>query len=461
MKLAVIGAGPGGYVSAIRAAQSGINVTVIEENELGGTCLNRGCIPTKSIISSIELFKKIKLSNNYGIDIPEEIKPNLYKIIERKNKIVQTQVKGIYNLFKANGIEIKKGKGYLLSSNSILVTNNDGIQEKIECDKIIIATGSRPYQIPSIPFDKKLIISSDDAINITDIPKNIVILGAGVIGCEFACIFKLLGSDVTLVELLPRILSTEDNEITNILEREFKKMGIKIYTNTRLENVINENNLLRVQLNNGKEIITEKILIAAGRAFNSENIGIENVGIFKGNRGEILVNDKFETNSSNIYAIGDVIGRIMLAHVASREGITAVENMLGSNKTIDYNSIPSAIFTFPEIASVGLREFQATEQGIKTITGHFQFRMLARSHTLGEIDGLIKVISDANTDRLLGVHIIGPHASDIIHEAVLAIRKGLKTKDISETIHAHPTFSEAIMEATDDVYGKAIHIIKK
>jgi len=461
MRLTILGAGPGGYVAAIRAARSGLKVTVVEKDEPGGTCLNRGCIPTKSIIASIELLKKIRLSHNFGIDVPAEVKPDLNKIIARKNKIVQTQVNGIINLFKFHGIEIKKGKGYLLSPRSILVTDNGSKQEAIESDVIIIATGSRPYQIPSIPFDNKLIISSDDALNITDIPKNIVILGAGVIGCEFAFIFKLLGSDVTLVELLPRPLSTEDIDITNILERELKKLGIKLFASTKVEKVITENSSIKVYLSNGKELITDKILVTAGRSFNTENIGIENAGIIKGNRGEILVNNRFQTNTSNIYAVGDVIGKMMLAHVAAREGITAVENIIGNNTTIDYNSIPSAIFTLPEIASVGLREFQANEQGIKINTGHFQFRMLARSHTIGEIDGLVKVISDANTDKLLGVHIIGPHASDIIHEAVLAIRKGLKTKDISETIHAHPTFSEAILEASDDVYGKAIHIIKK
>lgn len=461
MRLSILGAGPGGYVAAIRAAQSAIHVTLIEKDEVGGTCLNRGCIPTKSIIASLELFKKIKLAQNFGIDVPTEIKADINKIINRKNKIIQTQIKGLYNLFKSYGIEIKKGKGYLLSPENILVTYNDGKKEEIKSDNIIIATGSRPYQIPSIPFDNKLIISSDDAVNITDIPKSIVILGAGAIGCEFACIFKLLGSEVTLLELLPRLLSTEDVEITNILEREFKKMGIKLFMNTKVEKVITENSFLRVYLNNGKEIITDRILVAAGRTYNSENIGIEEAGIIKGQRGEILVNDKFETNIKGVYAIGDVVGKMMLAHVAAREGITAINNMLGKSEKIDYNAIPSTIFTFPEIASVGLREFQALEKGVKIRTGHFQFRTLARSHILGEIEGLVKIISDANTDRLLGAHIIGPHASDIIHEAVLAIRKGLKTKDIIETIHAHPSFSEGIMEATEDVSGMAIHTINK
>lgn len=459
MRLSILGAGPGGYVAAIRAAQSAIHVTLIEKDEVGGTCLNRGCIPTKSIIASLELFKKIKLAQNFGIDVPSEVKADINKIINRKNKIVQTQIKGLYNLFKFYGIEIKKGKGYLLSPENILVTYSDGKNEEIKSDNIIIATGSRPYQIPSIPFDNKLIISSDDALNITDIPKSIVILGAGAVGCEFACIFKLLGSDVTLVELLPRLLSTEDVEITNILEREFKKMGIKLFMNTKVEKVITENRFLRVYLNNGKEIITDKILVAAGRAYNSENIGIEDAGIIKGQRGEILVNDRFETNIKGVYAIGDVIGKMMLAHVAAREGITAINNMLGKYEKIDYNAIPSTIFTFPEIASVGLREFQALEKGIRINTGHFQIRTLARSHIMGEIEGLVKIISDTNTDRLLGVHIIGPHASDIIHEAALAIRKGLKTKDIIETIHAHPTFSEGIMEATEDIFGMAIHTI--
>ncbi len=461
MRLSILGAGPGGYVAAIRAAQSGIHVTLIEKDEVGGTCLNKGCIPTKSIIASLELFKKIKLSELYGIDVPNGSKPNLTKILNRKNKIVQTQIKGLYNIFKSYRIDIKKGKGFISSPQSLLVTYNNGEQEKIVSDKIIIATGSRPFQIQNLPYDGRIIISSDDALNLPEIPDDIAILGAGAIGCEFACIFRLLGSKVTLLEMLSRPLSNEDIEITDILQREFKKIGIRLITGVKVEKTIVEDNSVIIHIDNGDIISSKKLLIATGRAFNSENIGLENIGIIRSQSGKIPVNEKFETNIKGIYAVGDVIGNMMLAHVAAREGITAVDNILGNNSTIDYNSVPSVIFTYPEIASVGLKEFQAQERGIKIRTGHFQFRALARSHTIGEIDGLVKIVSDADSDKLLGVHIIGPHASDIIHEAALAIRKGLKTKDIIETIHAHPTFSEAIIEATEDIYGMAIHAIKK
>jgi len=461
MKLTIIGSGPGGYVAAIKAAQLGAQVTVIEESEVGGTCLNKGCIPTKALVASSEMLDKARKLQEFGIELEGKIFPNFAKITERKNKIINTQVKGIRGLFKSWGITLKEGRGVLLSPEEIEVTSRDGSKEKIKSDRVIIATGSRPSQIPAFPFDGKRIISSDEALDLTDIPKSLLIVGAGVIGCEFACIYKELGSDVTIVEMLPRAVATEDIEISELLERELKKKKIKLYTNVKVEKADIKDDGVHALLPDGKEVIAEKALVSIGRAFNSDGIGLEEIGINKGRRGEIIVNENMGTNVRGIYAVGDVIGGLLLAHVASKEGIIAAKNVVGGNEKIDYSVVPAAIFTSPEIASVGLREHQAAEKGIKIKTGHFQFRALGKAHVMGEITGIIKIVSDEITDRILGVHIIGPHASDIIHEASLAIRNGLKVKDISETIHAHPTLSEGLMEAAEDVYGEAIHVPKR
>jgi dihydrolipoamide dehydrogenase len=461
MKLAILGAGPGGYVAAIKAAQLGAKVTVIEENEVGGVCLNWGCIPTKALIASADFLSRAKKAEEFGIEFKGEITPNFAKIIERKNRIVNTQIKGIRNLLKKWGITLQQGRGLLTSPHEITVTSLDGSIEKTESDKIIIATGSRPFQLPNLPFDGKRILSSDDAVALKEIPKSIIILGAGVIGCEFACIFRNLGAEVTLIEMLPRAVATEDFEISAILERELRKKKIRLLLNVKAEKTDIRDEEVRVFLNDGKEITADKVLVSVGRIFNSNGIGIEETGIQKGVSGEISVNDNMETNIPGIYAIGDVTGGLMLAHVASSEGIAAAINLMGGNERIDYNSVPSAIFTSPEIASVGLREQQAAEKGIKVRTGHFQFRMLAKAHAIEEIEGLLKIVSDDQSDRVLGVHIIGPHASDLIHEGTLAVRLGLKTRDIAGTIHVHPTLAEGLMEAAEDVHNEAIHVFKK
>ena len=461
MKLVVLGAGPGGYVAAIRAAQLGAQVTVIEEQEVGGTCLNWGCVPTKALISSTELLSRVRELGSFGLESSGEIRPNFAKIIDRKNKIVATQVKGIKNLLKSWEITLEEGRGILSSPRQLSILSRNGLKETIEAESIIIATGSRPYQIPELPFDGKQVLSSDHALGLTEIPKSILIIGAGAIGCEFACIFRELGSEVIILEKLPRALATEDVEISEILEREFRKKKIRLLTNTKANRIEVKADGVHAFLPDGREIYAEKALVSVGRAFNSDGIGVEDIGVKKGICGEILVNEKMQTNIPGVYAIGDVVGGLLLAHVASKEGMIAVTNILGGDDRIDYNSVPAAIFTSPEIASVGLREFQAEEKGMKVNTGHFQFRALAKAHIMGEIDGLVKVVSDASTDRVLGVHIIGPHASDLIAEAALAVRAGLKTSDIAETIHAHPTLPEAILEASEDVFGKAIHIPKR
>jgi len=461
MKLAILGAGPGGYVAAIKSAQLGAQVTVIEDTEVGGTCLNKGCIPTKTLLATTELLHKTRNSGEFGIDISGQITPNLSKIMDRKNKVVSTQVRGIRSLFKSWGITLIEGRGMVISPDKIEVQKKDGSTDIIGADKIIIATGSRPAQLPLFPFDGEHILSSDDALNIKSIPKTLIIIGAGVIGCEFAFIFSELGTDITMLEIMPRALSTEDPEISEILERELKKKKIKLMTGIKVTGVQGQLDGIHVYLEGGKELVAEKLLVSVGRALNSDRIGLETAGIQKGPKGEITVNEKMETNIGGIFAIGDVTGGLLYAHVASREGIVAARNIAGADEKMDYSVVPSTIFTSPEIASVGLKEQQAIEKGIKVKTGHFQFRAIGKAHVMGEITGFFKIVSDETSDRVLGVQIIGPHASDLIHEAALAIKTGLRTRDIAETIHSHPTLSEGMMEAAEDVHGEAIHVPKK
>lgn len=461
MRVAILGGGPGGYVAGLKAAQSGAEVTVIESAEVGGTCLNVGCIPTKALLASAEIFHKTKNLAAYGLDLNGAITPNFQKIMERKDSVVSTQVKGIRGLFKSWGVSLVEGKGTLLSPDRIGVEKNDGTGLTIEADKIIIATGSRPAQIPAFPFDHKKILSSDDALALKEIPKSMLIVGAGVIGCEFASIYNEFGTDVTIVEMQARAVSTEDTEISELLERELKKKKIKLITGVSVTRTEDRPEGIAAFLSNGKEITAEKILVSIGRALNSANIGLETTGIDKGAKGEIVVNEKMETNIKGVYAAGDVVGGMLLAHVASTEGIVAAKNACGREAIMDYSVVPAAIFTSPEIASVGIREHQAIEKGMKITTGHFQFRALGKAHAIGEISGFVKVIAEAATDRVIGAHIIGPHASDLIHEAALAIKAGLKIRDIAATIHAHPTLSEGIMEASEDLHGEAVHVPKK
>ncbi len=461
MNITVLGAGPGGYVAAIKAAQLGAEVTVIEDGEVGGTCLHWGCIPTKTLIASAEVLHKTRNAKSFGLELDGTITPNIEKIVERKNKVVGTQVKGIRGLFKSWGVNLIEGRGVIVEPKKILVTLKDGSSQEVDTDKIIIATGSRPAQIPVFPFDGKRILSSDHAVNPDSIPKSLLIVGAGVIGCEFAFIFKEFGSDVTMIEMMPNAVSTEDEEISQILERELKKNRIKLLTSTSVDKVDVKDDAVSAQLSNGKTVEAEKVLVSIGRSVNSENMGLEEVGVNRGQRGEILVNEKLETNVEGMYAIGDVIGGIMLAHLASKEGIVAAENAMGGDARVNYDVVPAAIFTSPEIGSVGLREKQAVEKGIKYKVGKFQFRGLGKAHAMGEISGMFKIISEQESDKILGAHIIGAHASDLVHEIAVAMEKGLTVKDIAHTIHAHPTLAEGVMEAAEDVHDMAIHSPKK
>lgn len=461
MNIVVIGGGPGGYVAALKAAQLGATVTIIERDEVGGTCLNWGCIPTKSLLASAEALAQARRLDDFGIDSTGDFSPNIAKIMERKNRIVAIQGKGIRALLKSWRVTLLQGTATITSPSSINVSAADGSLQTLSADRIIIATGSRPAQLAAFPFDGQRIISSNDAVHLPALPASVIIIGAGVIGCEFAGILREFGCSVTILEAMPRALMTEDSEIAELFEKELKKKKIKLVTNAKVTAATLTDSGVDIMLENGVSLSAETVLVSVGRTYNSDGLGLETVGIARKSRGEIAVNEKMETSVPGIYAVGDVTGGILLAHVASKEGMIAASNACGIPAEIDYRVVPASVFTAPEIGSVGLREQQARDQGIPYRIGRFPVRGLGKAHAMGEIAGLMKIIAHAETDRILGVHIIGPHAADLIHEGAMAMQADQTTHELAAMIHAHPTLAEGLMEAAEDLHDTAIHVPKK
>jgi len=465
--IAIIGAGPGGYVAAIRASQLGGKVVVIEKGELGGTCVNRGCISTKTLLASARRLDSVKKAGEFGIN-SGEVSVDFSTISKRKERIVKQLVGGIGQLFKSYGIEVIKGKGRLterIKDNlvELEVEKDDGSVEKVMAKKLIIATGSVPARIPGISIDKRDVITSDQALELEEVPPSLLIVGGGVIGVEFASIFNSLGSKVIIVELLPRIIPTEDGEISEQLKKLLVKSGIEINTGIKVKEIISDNGKKKVIIETprGKEEkVAQKVLIATGRKPYTEGLGLEKTGIGL-EKGRILVNERMETNLPGIFAIGDVVGGVLLAHVASGEGIVASENAMGNQSKIDYRVIPNCIYSFPEVASVGLSEEKAKEMGYEVAVGRFPFLANARATIMVERIGLVKIVADRKTDEILGVHIVGADATELISEASVAIKAKVITKDLERMIHGHPTLSEAIFEAAHDVHGEAIDLKKK
>ncbi|GAV21949.1 dihydrolipoyl dehydrogenase [Carboxydothermus pertinax] len=453
--VAILGGGPGGYVAAIRAAQLGLKVAVVEKEELGGTCLNRGCIPTKALVSVAERLHQLKTADIMGIEITG-YNFDFEKVAIRKNQVVERLVKGIHYLFKKNKITLIKGTGKLTGKNEITVETADGV-EKVEAKNIILATGSRPALIAALGYDGERVITSDEALNLIRLPESLVIIGGGVIGSEFATIFGEMGVKVTIVELLPSILSNTDKEVSRYLTSLFKKRGIGIKTKVAVKEV-KKDEKVTVIMENGEEILTDMVLISIGRVLNTKNIGLEDVGVALGPKGEVLVDEYLRTNIENIYAIGDITNKMQLAHVASAQGIRVVENLVGEPKPMSYDVVPGCIFTLPEIAMVGLTTQEAEEKGLKIITGKFPFQASGKAVAMEETEGFIKIVADYDTHRILGGHIVGPHATDLIGELLLAVQKGLTLEEVAHTIHAHPSLPEAVMEAAEAALNRAIHI---
>ena len=456
----VIGGGPGGYVSAIRAGQLGAEVLLIEKDELGGTCLHRGCIPTKAMLSDAKLYDHVKRSS---VLKTEGLRVDMKELLLRKNEVVKRLATGVQFLIKDNGITFSQGMARFLNPKTIEVEGQKG-RGQFEGRKIIIATGSVSAQIPNVPIDGKTILTSTEMLNLSSIPKDLLIIGGGVIGMEFACLFNGLGSKVTVIEMLPEIISTEDGEVIRGLATLLKKRKIEIYTETRVKEAKVKKGRSEVVAidKEGEEILfrAEKALVAVGRSPYTEGLQLDKIQMPM-NEKFIKVNEKMETGLPEIFAIGDVTGRQMLAHKASAEGIVAAENTLDHAAKVDYSKIPNCIYTFPEVASIGLTEKQANEKGLEVMIGRFPFQSNARALAAGDSEGFVKVIAERELGQVIGVHILGEHATDLIGGPALALALEATVEEMGKTTQPHPTLTEAISEAALDTIKEAIHLPKK
>jgi dihydrolipoamide dehydrogenase len=450
----VIGAGPGGYVAALRAAQLGASACLVERDVVGGTCLNRGCIPSKALIHSAALWKRAREGAAFGVSA-SAWSFDWAKAQVRKDGIVSTQVKGVHTLLSAAKVNVKQGAGRLADTRTVEVAGNAG-SETVTGKAVIVATGSEPRNLPELAFDSERILSSTEALQMPELPKSLLIVGGGVIGMEFASMLSSLGTAVTVVEMLPQILPMEDPMLVRVLQGVLQKQGVTFHVNTKVEKVERTANGARAEITGGTNVEVDRILVATGRSLNSAALGLEAAGVAM-ERGAIRVNERMETSVAGIYAIGDVTGEYLLAHVASMQGLVAAANATGGDARMDYSAVPNCVYTDPEIASVGISEPKAKEKGMAIKVGRFAFGGLGKAMCIGETQGMVKVIADAQTDRVLGVGVVGPHATDLIAESVLAVRQGLTAAQVSHTIHAHPTLAEAMGEAAHDVHGRAIH----
>jgi len=452
--VAVIGSGPGGYVAALHGAQMGARVCCIEMKDIGGTCLNRGCIPSKYFIASVGRLISAKRLKEMGVAVQGNL--DWHKMTEGKDKVVSVQAKGIETLFKSWEVHLVKGKASFLERTKLLVENEGKEPQEIKAKKTIIASGSSPSSISGMECDGKVILNSDQIFDMKEVPSSILIIGAGAIGCEFACLFANLGCRVTLVEMMPQPLPLEDEEISQTFSRELKKRQVILYIGTRVASLAIKDGRAYARLEGGEEVSADIAIVAAGRKRNLMGLGLERIGL-----SDIQVNQRMETGVEGIYAVGDIVGKKMLAHVASREGIVAMENALGHNMNMDYRFVPSATFTDPEVASVGLTEKQARKEHEEVNVGKFPFRALSKAHVLDEIAGEVKIVSEGRDGKILGAHIIGPHATELIHELSMAMALGARLRDLTGIIHAHPTLSEAFTEAAFAAQGLAIHLPKR
>jgi dihydrolipoamide dehydrogenase len=464
--LTVIGSGPGGYVAAIRAAQLGMKVALIEKyNTLGGTCLNVGCIPSKALLDSSEHYHNAKETfSNHGIDVSGDIKVNMKQMISRKNKVVEDTCKGIDFLMKKNKITVYSGHGNFVSNNKIAIKKADGSSEQIESQKVIIATGSKPIAPPVMAYDKKRVITSTEALNLNAVPKNMVVIGGGVIGLELGSVYARLGTEVTVIEFMDRIIAGMDADCSKELERSLKKLGMKFYTGHAVKGVKNNGKNVTVTYSEkGKEesmeVVAEYCLLALGRRPYTDQLGLENIGITTDEKGRIPVNANLESAVPGIYAIGDVIEGPMLAHKAEEEGVFVAETIAGQHPHINYNLIPGVVYTWPEVAAVGQTEEQLKAAGIPYKQGKFPFKALGRARASSDLDGMVKVLAHAETDELLGVHMVGPRTADMIAEAVALMEFRASAEDVARISHAHPTYTEAFKEAALAASGnRALHI---
>ena len=461
IEVVIIGGGLGGYVAAIKAAQLGLKVVLVEKDKLGGVCLNWGCIPTKALVSTAELLNNLQRAGEFGIQV-KDYSFDFPAIMKRKDMITKRLSSGVEQLLKANRVRVIKGEGQIIKPGTVEITDAAGEKEMIKSKNIIIATGSSVMKLPIPGIDNEGVITSDGALSLSELPSRMLIIGGGVVGIEFAGIFKALGVEVTVVEMLPRILLPIDEEIAVRLTQLLKRKGIEILTDSKVKEIKKNRQNLEVLISTAdgeKKLEIEKVLLAAGRVPELGNIDVQRLGI-ELDKGAIKVDEKMRTNIPGIYAVGDVVGKIMLAHVASREGIVAVENISGKEVLIDYKVVPNCVFSMPEVASVGLTEEEARKENHNIKVSKFPFIANGKALSMGETEGMVKIIADADTSELLGFHILGAHASDLIAEGTLALSMEATAFEIVNTIHAHPTLSEAIAEAAEGITGKPIHIFR-
>lgn len=458
--LIVIGSGPGGYVAAIRASQLGLKVAVVEKAEIGGICLNWGCIPTKALLKSANVFEYISHAKDYGIEV-KDFKPDLPRMVKRSREVAASNSKGVQFLFKKNKIELIEGTARLKKGGKVEVTDRSGQKADHDAPHIIVATGGRSRELPSMKIDGKKIIGYREAMILESIPKKLLVVGSGAIGVEFAYFYRSLGSDVTIVEFLPRIVPVEDEEVSKALDRSFKKIGMTIHTSSEVTKVDTSGKgcVATVKTPAGEiKIEADIVLSAVGIATNLEGIGLEDLGI-KTEKGKVVVDDFYRTNVQGVYAIGDIVKGPALAHVASAEGIICVEKIAGKNpKPLDYNNLPGCTYCSPEIASVGYTEEAARKAGYDIKVGKFPFSASGKAKAAGATDGFVKVIFDAKYGEWLGAHFIGANVTEMIAEVVAARNLETTGHEIIKSVHPHPTMSEAIMEAAAAAYGEVIHI---
>ena len=452
----IIGGGPGGYVAAIKAAQLGGSVCLIEKGEWGGTCLNRGCIPTKTLFAVANLATQVQEAPDFGVHISGDTTIDYPQVLAHKNSVIQQLTGGIAQLLKANKVDTCNGTATLTDKNTIIVSKPDGTTEQLHAKNVVIATGSEPAEPPLFEIDENQVLTTTGVLNLTELPESLLIVGGGVSGCEFASIFSALGCQVTVLELLPTILATEDVQVIRHIQLFMKRKGITIHTGAKLTHVKKSDASVTAVLESGEEITAQKMLVSIGRRYNTESIGLEKVGVRTEN-GKIVVDAKMQTNVPGIYAVGDVASRYLLAHVASAEGKVAAQNCLNNPIEMDYQVIPWCVFTLPEIGHVGMTEKEATDEGYEVKVGRFPYAANGKALGLRETDGFVKTVSDADSGDILGVHIVGAQASTLIHEAAIAVRLGASAADIAHTVHAHPTLSEMMMESAEAAYDKAIH----
>jgi len=460
----VIGGGPGGYVGAIKAAQLGLDVTCVEgRGSLGGTCLNVGCIPSKALLQSSHMYAEAK--NNFahhGINVAG-VEVDLPKMMEQKDTAVDGLTKGIEGLFKKNKVEYVKGWGSLKSGTEVEVTKEDGSKEIINAKNIVIATGSDVMQLPGITIDEERIVSSTGALKLASVPKKMVVIGGGVIGLEMGSVWSRLGSEVTVVEFTDTIVPSMDAEVRRVFQRSLTKQGLKFKLKTKVCSAVVEGDAVKLTLEPAKggdqeSLEADVVLVATGRRPVTEGLNLEGAGVKLDERGRIQVDDHFKTSVGSVYAIGDVIPGPMLAHKAEEDGVAAVEIIAGKVGHVNYNTVPGIVYTHPEAASVGITEEEAKKQGLEYKTGKFSFMANSRARAVGDSDGLVKFVAEAKTDKILGAHIVGPNAGELIQECVLAMEYGASTEDIARTCHGHPTMSEAVKEAAMATHGKPIHM---